>query len=69
MQLAALVSLAPSPCAVLRVVGRGRGVVGKVVESEPPLAKVRILALNSRLVEKKDRLQKPSAVDINGDLD
>ena len=35
----------------------------------PPLAKVITLALNSGLVEKKDRLQKLSAVDINSDLD
>lgn len=50
---------------------RGRGVVGRgkySVWSESPLAKVRIMALNSRLVEKKDHLQKPTAVDLKSDL-
>lgn len=60
----------PRPSAVLGMVGRGGVWWGKHwVGSGPPLAKVRIMALNSILVKKKDRLQKPTAVVLNGDLD
>lgn len=60
----------PRPWPVLgRLVGAGFWWGKHWMGSEPPLAKVRIMALNSRLVKKKDRLQKPTAVDLNGDLD